>query len=79
MTQTKLNVAISNFHAGQIVQPRITVTAPHRANAKCHVDLYWLDQGDGAHLHPASFDGTRDEAESWLMAQGVHLDAQGIY
>ena len=76
-TAPNLKVAISNFHAGQIVYPVASVKAAGRD--KVTVDLHWFDQSDRTKLRPASFTGATRDAETWLLAQGVHLDAQGIY
>ena len=73
----QLNVAISQYHAGQIVIPVIHATLAGRGTA--NVKLYWLDQSDGEHLRPATFRGSIRDAEDWLENQGVVLDAQDIY
>ena len=72
-----VRVAISNYHAGQIVQPVINANVAGRGRVK--VDIYWLDRSDMTHLRPATFTGSTIAAESFLIAQGVHLDAQGIH
>lgn len=81
MTQTTLQVAISRFHQGQIVTPTVTATVKGVGRKQAiHVDLYWLDRSDNTRIKPASCDcHTADEAERFLMAQGVHLDAQGVH
>ena len=77
MRHPELKCAISGYHDGQIVQPVVAVTVAGRGHVE--VTLYWHDSSDGEHLHPALFRGPRADAERWLMDQGVHLDAQGIY
>ena len=80
MEKAKLNVAISNFHGGQIVEPVVTAAqALGHTKHGCTVTLKWFDRSDRTYSAPQTFTGTRDEAERWLLANGVHLDAQGIY
>lgn len=76
-TDPDLKVAISNFHAGQIVYPVASVKAAGRD--KVTVDIHWFDQSDRTMLRPATFTGRTQDAEKWVLSQGVRLDAQGIY
>lgn len=73
----RLNVAISNFHNGQIVYP--VVTAVRAGRDRVTVNLHWHDQSDGENMRPVNFTGKTLDAERFLMSEGVHLDAQGIY
>ena len=78
----KAKVAISNYHNGQICYP--VAEAARLGRTKVVVRLYWVDQslphGDARReFKHAEFTGSMREAETWLMAQGVILDAQGIH
>lgn len=86
MTQTKtytdtietgrVRVALSNYHNGQIVQPKVTakLAGLHRVT----VTLSWFDHSDRTESNPKNFTGTVADAEKWLQSEGVRLDAQGI-
>ena len=81
-TKKAASVAISNIHNGQICYP--TVQAARIGGNRVHVTLVWIDQSQphgsaGREYGQAEFSGTVSDAERWLMGEGVHLDAQGIY
>jgi hypothetical protein len=79
MTQTRdFRVAISQHHAGQIVQPVVTATAAPGVD-RVTVTLQRYDASDRTSTVAREFTGQTKDAEKWLTAEGVHLDAQGIH
>jgi hypothetical protein len=67
-------VAISRYHEGQMVYPCVTA---QQTRDGVQVDLTW--SGPAMDGKPDIFVGSVSDCEKWLEAQGVHLDAQGIY
>lgn len=71
-----VQVAISRFHAGDPVTPRVSCQAAGREQVK--LSLVWHDASDNSVTAPVTFKGSVQDAEKFLQAQGVRLDAQGI-
>jgi len=76
MKQISIRVALSGFHNGQAVEPKVKAKAA--GTGRVEVELSWFDHSDRSESKPETFRGTVADAERWLRAKGVHLGAQGI-
>lgn len=73
----RLDVALSQYHDGQIVTPAVLARRAGRGRAR--VVLSWWDASDRAYYGAECVEDTIASAERWLERRGVRLDAQGIY